>query len=358
MGMDIFTSISGFRVTSTEVWERTRKREIYALFENLVYGAAPIGRPDDMEFSVEEIHREHSILQKKITITFMGYTMGADMFLPEGNTQKLPAFLMNMHEYEIGLCDIDKELDFEIVPILDIVDRGYAAVIMKTTCICQDYWRQGRYKTGIFDLVKHTGKDNYWSIIASWAWGLSRVMDYLETDKDIDKDKVIVIGHSRSGKTALWAGASDPRFAMVVSNDSGCTGAAYTRGKKGEHIKDINDAAGWFCENYKMYNEDENMLPVDQHMLLALIAPRPLYVARSSLDEWADPGAERASCRMASHAYMLYGLKGAILPAEDKIETDVPYHEGMIGYHCKTGEHSITKFDWKCFMDFADKRVE
>lgn len=352
---EILTALSGEQITSTIMWEKHRRDEIYMLFENFVYGVAP-ECPKDMCFSVKTIEREHSITQKKADIIFPNFIIGADIFIPTGNTQKLPAYLLCMHQFEEENCNIDEELDFETVPILDIIKRGYAVVTMKTSQICPDIFTGEPYGDGIFKLIDYPKRDNAWSIIAAWSWGLSRVMDYLQTDGDIDESRVAVIGHSRSGKTALWAGASDKRFAMVISNNSGCTGAAMTRGKKGEHVKYINDTFHWFCENYIKYNDDEDMLPIDQHMLLALIAPRPLYVASSSLDEWADPDSELRSCRLASEVYRLYGLEGVVAPAV--IEQNVSYNEGRIAYHCKNGEHSLTKQDWKLFLDFSDKHLK
>lgn len=358
----ILTALSGNPVTSAATWEKHRRNEILTLFQNFVYGVAPIDRPGDLSFSVKEIEREDNIIQKKVTISFSALSFSANVFVPKDNKGKLPAYLLLMHEYQQNLCDVDKNLDFDIIPIKDIIKRGYAAVTFYLNGICPDLFQnklnsEKRYCDGIFTAMEYTHRPNSWSIIAAWAWGASRVMDYLETDKDIDKDKVIVAGHSRSGKTALWAAACDKRFKMAVSNDSGCTGAAFTRGKQGEHVKDINDVTHWFCENYENYNDDEDMLPVDQHMLLALIAPRPLYVASSSEDDWADPAHELLSCRLAGDAYGLYGLKGVVVP-ESGAELNTPYHEGTIGYHIKTGEHSLTKRDWNFFMDFSDKYVK
>lgn len=348
---ELLTSLSGVRITSADMWEKYRRHEIYTLFENFVYGVAP-DCPKNMRVSVKTIERECHIIQKKAELIFPDFKIGADIFIPRGQMQKLPAYLLCMHQFEERSCNIDEELEFEIVPILDIISSGYAVVIMKTSQICPDIFTGQPYGDGIFKWMDYPKRDNSWSIIAAWAWGLSRVMDYLQTDGDIDEKRVAVIGHSRSGKAALWAAASDRRFAMAVSNNSGCTGAAVTRGKKGEHVKDINDKFHWFCENYIKYNDDEEMLPIDQHMLLALIAPRPLYVASSSQDEWADPDSELLSCRLASEVYSLYGAEGVAAPAV--IEQNMPYHEGRIAYHCKTGKHSLTKQDWDLFLKFSD----
>lgn len=358
----ILTSLSGNEITSKEAWEKHRRDEIYYLFENFVYGVAPIGKPKNLKFSVIEIEREEGILQKKVTISFDNVEFGAEVFVPKNNQKPMPAFFLLAHQDYGEKFDFDKELDFEIIRITDIIKRGYAVVIMKTIGICPDLFQnklnsEKLYCDGIFTKIDYYHRSNSWSIIGAWSWGASRVMDYIETDKDIDSGKVIITGHSRCGKTALWTAASDRRFAMAISNNSGCTGAAFTRGKTGEHLDYINPVTHWFCENYTKYTNDEDMLPVDQHMLLALMAPRPLYVSSSSEDDWADPVAELLSCKMAGEAYQLYNLEGVIIP-DTGVENDTAYQDGMIGYHKKTGEHSLTDFDWKCFMDFADKHIK
>jgi hypothetical protein len=211
------------------------------------------------------------------------------------------------------------------------------------------------WKTGIRTTLKEELNihPEEWGAIGAWAWGLSRIMDYLERDDRVNAKQVVITGHSRLGKAALWAAANDRRFAIVVSNNSGEGGAALARRNFGETVYRINTSfPHWFIGKYKTYNAAVDKLPVDQHMLLALMAPRPLYVASASEDAWADPRGEFLSAREAGKVYRLYNLKG-IEEAEPP-----PVHKpvgNVVQYHIREGKHDMLLYDWQQYMAFADQ---
>ncbi|PHS03175.1 MAG: acetylxylan esterase, partial [Blastopirellula sp.] len=237
-----------------------------------------------------------------------------------------------------------------------IIDSGYALATVHRDQIDPDNYRND-FTDGIHPLFYDKGqvkpKPKEWGSIGAWAWGLSRTLDYLETDEQVDASKVAVIGHSRLGKSALWAGAQDTRFAMVISNNSGCGGAALYRRCYGERIHHIIKPVGyWFCTNHHQYQKREHDLPVDQHMLMALVAPRPLYVASATEDQWADPKGEFLAAKYASPVYELFDK--ANLSEHAMPKPDQPIHT-TIGYHLRTGKHDVTAYDWQQYIKFADR---
>ncbi|TFH04094.1 MAG: acetylxylan esterase [Spirochaetales bacterium] len=247
-------------------------------------------------------------------------------------------------------------------PVRQIVSRGYAVATLHCGDVDPDVDRG--FSTGPHRMFYAQGQqapgDAEWGTIGAWAWGLSRVLDHLEEVPGIDHTRAIAIGHSRLGKAALWAGAQDERFAGVISNDSGCGGAALYRRCFGERIEDITTSfPHWFCKAHRRYSGDEAALPVDQHMLLALIAPRMLHVASATEDLWADPLGEYLGARHATQAYRLLGSDG--LPDAEPhgmMTNGLPAAVAAIGnvlrYHRRVGPHDITLEDWNAYIDHAD----
>ncbi len=359
---DPLLTAGGERVTTVAAWTKTRRPEVLELFRKHVYGRAPVGRPADLKFEVVDSAADAmdgKATRKQVKISYGGPggagSLKFVLFTPNAAKQPAPCFLLICNRPAAENIDPTRAVKSPFWPAEEIVRRGYAAAAFFNGDVVPD--KHDGFKSGAFAIYDSQPRPaDAWGAIAAWAWGASRALDYLETDPAIDAKRVAVVGHSRGGKTALWAGAEDPRFAMVVSNDSGCTGAAIARGKQGEHIRDINRGfPHWFNDNYKAFADRENELPLDQHMLAALIAPRLLYIASASEDTWADPSHEFLSGVHAAAVFKLFGLEGLTTATMPKAE--MPLHEGHIGYHLRTGKHNLTEYDWGCFMDFADRHL-
>ena len=362
---DPLTTTNGTKVTSAEMWRQTRRPEILELFRTHVYGRMPVGRPDSLRFQTIESTAgaiDGTATRKQVKISFRGPggagAINLVLFVPT-KAKPAPCFLLICNR---GATNIDptRAVKSPFWPAEQIVARGYAAAAFLNADVDPDFndgFTNGVH--GIFDPPGVKRPADAWGTIAAWAWGASRVMDYFETDPDIDAKRVAVIGHSRGGKTALWAGAEDERFAFVISNDSGCGGAGLARRRqpKAETIAAITRSFPyWFCESYRRYTNREDDLPLDQHMLAALIAPRLLCIGSATEDLWADPEGEFLCGVEASRVYELLGKEG--LKASAWPPADSPRHDGSIGYHVRTGKHGLTEYDWQRYMDFADRHLK
>ncbi|MBI1374941.1 MAG: acetylxylan esterase [Phycisphaera sp.] len=385
---DALTCEDGTKVTTPELWTGKRRPELVKLFEENVYGVMPPA-PIGMTWRVYEQSDQAlggKATRKQIAVYFTGYDAGPRMtilvYIPNKRTGPAPAFIgLNFQGNHAVINDPAVTLNTGWMhnrgdtvkdnrateaargvassrwPIEMIVDRGYAIATIYYGDIDPDF--DDGFHNGIHAKYPQLqGRDDNFTSIGAWSWGLSRALDVFEQDDDIDAKRVAVIGHSRLGKTSLWAGASDERFAMVVSNCSGCGGAALSRRAFGETVKRINTSfPHWFCANFKKYNDNEGACPVDQHELIALIAPRPVYVASAEGDQWADPHGEFLSAQIASRVYDLLGKQGIAADASWP-KVDQPLVTPSVGYHMRTGKHDLTEYDWKQYLDFADKRVK
>lgn len=378
----------GEPVTTAETWFEQRRPELIELFEEHVYGEAP-GRPDSVWYETIEsgreavdgtasrtqirIHMEHNDRREDIDLL---------LYLPDEVERPVPVFLgINFYGNHTVYPDPNIVLHDEWVanndafgitdnrandasrgqrnyrwPVETILAYGYGLATVYYGDIDPD---RDSFDDGVHRLFYEPGQtrpdSGEWGAIGAWAWGLSRGLDYLQTADEVAGECVAVIGHSRLGKTSLWAGARDDRFALVIGNDSGAGGAAISRRRYGETVWRINTSfPHWFALNFHRYNKNEDALPVDQHMLLALSAPRPVYVGTAEDDRWADA---RGMFLAARHASPVYELLGAgRLDAEEM----PPVYEPIlstVGYHLRAGEHDLKDYDWRQYLKWADRHM-
>jgi dienelactone hydrolase len=334
-------------------WESSERKKILELFANHVYGVRPPETKARFEYRTVKEEKIKNITRRHVEMRYRDARMNFFLYLPEHN-RPLPAFVYIMHPHQVSKYCFPEETDTSVLPLSKITGEGFAVAVLIAGDVAKD--EIGGEKSNLLAAIGGKREENSWAVISAWALGASKVLDYLETLPEIESQKVATIGHSRGGKTALWAAATDGRFAMAISCCSGNTGAALSRGSTGETVKQINDRfPHWFCDNYKKYNGRENDLPVDQHLLLALQAPRHCYVSSATEDAWADPDGELLSCKLASPAYEMYGREGLVM--RGPLITNHSYDEGSIGYHRTTGKHMLTERDWEKYLAFFKKHL-
>jgi (4-O-methyl)-D-glucuronate---lignin esterase len=385
---DPLTLNNGEKVTDAGTWTDKRRPEIMGLYRTHVYGRSP-DRPQKLFYEVFDEDKNAlggTAIRKQVFISF-GDDLDAPgmdmlMYLPKNVNGQAPVFICLNFD---GNHTVNKDPNIKLgqvwsrvkgknvqtqkadesdrgknagrFPLEDIISRGYGIATIYYGDLDPDF--DDGFKNGVHgmmdDFTEGGRPDDAWGAIGAWSWGLSLGMDYFEVNNNIDEKRVAVLGHSRLGKAALWAGAQDERFAVVISNESGCGGAAIFRRKIGETTRSINYLfPHWFCENFKQYIGDEKGLPVDQHMLIALIAPRPVYIASAELDFWSDPKGEFLGGRHADPVYRLLGTDG--MTAEKMPLVGKPVRS-TIGYHVRPGNHDINAYDWRLHMGFTDKHL-
>ena len=361
---DLLRCEDGTKVATREEWERKRRPETLELFRKHVYGRSP-GRLAEVRFEVvatdpQAVKGQATLKRVKIISSNSGksFSFEAAVFIPNRRRGPVPAFLL-INNRAVSNADPSRQEADDFWPVEEILARGYATAVFRTNDVDPDTKEDAARAKGVRGVWPDGGSEpgsangEAWATLGAWAWGASRVMDYLQTDPAIDAKKVAVVGHSRGGKTALWAAAQDERFALAVSNNSGCGGAALSRRRFGETVEAINRGFPyWFCTNFRRYNGKEEELPVDQHQLLALLAPRAVYVTSADADFWADQRGEFLALAHASPVYGLYG--NAALGVDEMPPLDTPVMRGKIGYHIRRGVHNLTAYDWRQFMDFTD----
>lgn len=385
---DPLTTEDGQIVDSVELWQSVRRPEILSLFEASVFGRLP---EVDGRLRVRLHERtetpDGTVIREQQTIyltdqdtgpsinvliytpahaagpvpAFLGLNFGGNHTVDSSSAIRLPTSWVRkddrMHTTSNQASELSRGVRASRWDVQQIVGRGYGLVTAYYGDIDPDF--DDSFQNGIHQLDPEKGTEraaDAGGSISAWSWGLSRILDTLETHPRVDGRRVAVFGHSRLGKTSLWAGATDQRFALVISNNSGCGGAALSRRRFGETVKRINTVfPHWFCRKHRDYNDNEKMMPVDHHQLIALIAPRPVYVASAAEDRWADPHGEMLSVYHAGPVYALFGKAG--LPSDKKPEVDKPVMTD-VGYHVRSGRHDVTPYDWWQYLDFADQHLK
>ena len=333
--------------TDAEGWEKLRREYIQLLCRE-EYGT-PLPPPTELYFEEIPPAKVRSFCAGEADLKHMiarGTVCGKPFSFPftaaiPKDGDKIPFFVH---------CNFESAVHNKYSPTEEIINHGFALISVCHNDVTSD---NDDFTNGLAAAVipdpDHRAPDAPGKI-AMWAWASMRLLDYALTQDRLDPTRAAVIGHSRLGKTALVTGMLDPRFAYVISNDSGCSGAAITRGKVGEQLGGIaNRFYYWFCENYKKYT-DHSTLPFDQHMLIAASAPRTVMVGSALEDTWADPDSEFLSCVAASPAWQAFGMPGFIAPDRLPAPGD-RFEEGNICYHLRTGAHYLSRKDWHVYMD-------
>ena len=375
---EILTMEDVTQVTTSEQFEE-RRQEILQLFEENVYGTYPKeGYETSFEVVEEGEAMDGAAIRKQIKITVITENGSSDalmlLYLPKSDTPVpvviglnsegnhciyddpaiLPAYT---NEDDADMIEEDRGSRSSRWCVETLISRGYGLATIYFEDIAPD--NKETYDSRLISLFD----DEDFKAISAWAFGISRGVDYLVTDPAVDATKIADIGHSRLGKAAVWAGANDERIALVISNDSGNSGASLSRGNHGETVKSINAIFPyWFSENYAAYGNNENELPVDQHELLACIAPRKLYVASAWGDLWSDPDGAWNSLMFAREAFELYGLEtipGEVLAeGETQDGPDLRLFSESVAYHVRNGWHEMQLEDWENYLDYMDEYMK
>ena len=384
----LLTAVDGTKITTAEQWTAKRRPEVMELFREHVYGHTP-PMPGDvkMEVTATKADALDGLATRKfvhISLAQHPQWQGMDvmLYIPNGLGNPAPVFCglsfggnhavskeadiplstrWMRESKEKGIVDhhateATRGTESSRWPLEMILKQGFAVATCYYGDIEPDHaegWKDGLRAALSPEGANTQWKANDWGAIGAWSWGLSRMLDYCETDKAIDAKRATVIGHSRLGKTSLWAGAQDERFGLVISNCSGEGGAALSRRNFGETTKVITKSfPHWFCANYTKYADDANANPVDQHMLIALMAPRHVYIASAEKDTWADPKGEFLSGKNVGIVYSLFGETGVGVDEWPAVNHPVG---DFVRYHIRTGIHDVTDYDWEQYLKLADE---
>jgi hypothetical protein len=367
----LLMSSEGRPITTPEEWFQVRRPQVMALFGNLIYGVVP--SPESPIRTTSEVVKTDAeflggtAVRKDVRIRFQNERGSAELgilvFLPRNAAGPVPVFLLNSFgNTRDNSHDADPEHPGALrngLPLGELLRRGFGLVVVPQGELVRH--NEVEFQRGIHPLFYHAGqsfpKAHEWGVIAAVSWGASRALDHLETDVAVDAKRVAILGHSKMGKATLWAAAQDTRFALVILAQSGCGGAALWKRDFGENLeKMVTRFPYWLCRNAGKFVRQEDDLPIDQHMLLACIAPRPLYVSSGEEDLWADPRGEYLGAYHAGEVYRLLGKKA--LASEASPPVGQALLDGDVGYHNRAGGHSVEPEDWRHFLEFAERKLK
>ena len=370
---ELLVTASGAKVTTSEAWEKTRRPELLKTFAEELYGVRPVVTP---KLAFETVFQDDdavdgTALLKRVKITYAGpygtRDFVATAFFPKHAQAPVPVFVyiafardgIKSRRSAGDAQEMSSQLE-ERWPVKKMIARGYATVAFRCIDVADD--DIDNFNAGVYPILQKPSErtDASWGAISAWAWGASRVADWLETEPLADKGRLAVVGLSRLGKAALWAGATDTRFALTCSACSGCCGAKLNHieldgirsGYGDEHIARILRFRHWFARRFDAYRGKDLEMPFDQHQLIALCAPRLVAVTSASDDEGAGPLGEYWAARLASPAWELYGKRGLV--SDDFPPPEKRQGRGSISYHVRKGVHGLVYSDWERFMTFAD----
>ena len=360
---ELMVTKAGDKVKDVATWEKVRRPELLDVFLENEYGRRPVERPDTLAFETAEPDKpmmDGKAIRKRVRASWKGpygsQSFVFTAFIPVSAKERpAPGFILICNRPAAANIDPERVQRSEFWPAEEIVARGYAALAFWNGDVAPDN-AKSNCTQGVHACWAKERTANSWGALSAWAWGASRVLDWVETEPLLDAKHFGVVGHSRGGKTALLAGVTDTRFAMACVNDSGCSGAKLNHIDlpKSESIARISKVfPHWFCLNYRNFAGKEFEMDFDQHMMVALMAPRAVAIASASKDHWAGQRGEYASALLASPAWELYGKRGLVsdgFPNPGEARQD-----GTISYHLREGVHNLTLHDWNRYMDFADR---
>ncbi len=383
---DPLVMANGEKVADAAAWTAKRRPEILKMLEENQFGRVP-GRPEKMSFDVFDKGTpafDGKAVRKQVTIYFSedksSNYLDLLVYLPADAKGPVPVLLnlgwtannLSVNDPGVKVGRTWNPQQKTRVPattgrafgrpldVTSFTSQGLGVAIFNYTDV--DIDAVGALAQGVRALYLKPGATepaaDEWGSIAAWGWGVSRVIDYFETDAQVDAKKIAITGASRLGKTVIWAAARDERVACVIASVSGEGGAALSRRNYGETVAHLVAPTRYpyqFAANYAKWINRANEAPFDSHFIIALVAPRPVLLQTGNTDKWSDPYGEFLAAKAATPVFALFGKKGIeeySLPAAGKPMMNT------LGYLMHDGGHGVMPADWPVFIEFLNKYLK